>query len=111
MQILDRSAILAASDRKVEAVDVPEWNGRVFVRSLTAGDRSAWAAAMRDDADRAGLLMIARAVCDADGVRIFGDDDLDALAEKSTAAIDRLVDAVLRVNGMRPEQIEEIEGN
>jgi len=111
MRTLDRNAILAAADRKVEPVDVPEWGGRVHVRSLTAGDRSVWTAAVRDDPDRAGLLIVARAVCTPDGERLFADDDVDALAEKSTAALDRVIDAVLRVNGLRPDDVEELEGN
>ena len=37
--LLSRDDILGSDDLRLERVDVPEWNGVLYVRVMTAGER------------------------------------------------------------------------
>ena len=115
---LTREQILAAIDLKIEAVDVPEWGGVVYVRNLTGRgrdrfDRSRYRVVgkgtQRDveilyEDTRASLL--AASICDQAGTLLFREQDIDALTEKNGAVLDRLFAIAQRLSGLRPEDIE-----
>jgi len=115
--VLSRGAILAADDRRLERVDVPEWGGRVFVRVMTGTQRDALEEAMasRPDGQRdlKGLRarLAAYTVCDQAGELLFGEQDIPALSEKSSVVLDRIFATAQRVNRMRASDIEELLGN
>lgn len=108
-----RARILAAQDRKLEPVEVPEWGVTVYLRELSAAQVSQYRAVAvaavdleKDEIKDAGALMsigslvVAWAACDEQGERLFTDADAAALGEKSAAAIDRLATHVLRISGL-----------
>lgn len=92
---------------KPDPVKVPEWKGvTVFVRPLTCGELVAVQTLGRqlpkEQAYKADLALIAYAVQDADGNQVFaGPDQLDALSPK---AVNRLLDAALERNDLKPEK-------
>lgn len=121
--MLDRKSILDARDAKLEKVEVPEWGGSVFVRVLSGTERDAFEASnvrisgkgkdRRIDPVlgnyRARLAVLA--VCDEKGERIFSDEDAGAVGKKNAAALDRIVEAAHRINGMGEDSVEVAEKN
>lgn len=86
--MLTRDAILAAADRPLHQLDVPEWGGCVYIREPSAQD-------LIDMAGGNGVkLLLTRTVCDETGKRLFTDKDADALMDKGFAGIQRVVDFV-----------------
>ena len=47
-------------------------------------------------------------IVDTHGQRLFSDDDLGAIADKSAAALERVVDAAMRLSGMNEEDVEQM---
>lgn len=107
--ILNKTAILEASDLKTETVTVPEWGGDVIVRSITALDRYALIDfAMGADGtivrDKFVIGLLAASLVGEDGNRLFTNDEIQLLAGKSFTAIDRLIEVANRINGFGVEQ-------
>lgn len=112
---LSRDQILDADDLQRKEVTVKEWGGSVFVRSMTGSERDAWEQSIIAGAERnldniRARLVVLTAV-DAEGRRIFENDDADALGKKSAKALDRLFAAASRLNGLGRADIEELAGN
>ena len=116
IRILDRSAILEASDIQTEVVEVPEWGGSVIVRGLMGVDRDSFERSMLDIKGKDATMnwrnfrakLIARSIVDSEGNRIFLDTDVEALGKKSASAISRVFNVAQRLSGMAPEDVEEL---
>ena len=112
---LSKEDILKADDRATEEVSVPEWGGTVLVRGLSGRERDEFEVSM---ADRQGTefvpnfsntraKLITRCVVDDDGKRVFDiHTDVEALGEKSGAAIDRVYSVAARLSGLSPDAAE-----
>ena len=112
--VLDRAAILAADDMRRERLAVPDWGGDVFVRTLTGKERerleNAWRAASgAGENARASLLAVA--LVDEAGKRLFTDADIEALADKAAPVLDRLFDVACILNRIGDAVVEELAGN
>lgn len=107
---LDRSAILAAADRKTAPLEVPEWGGTVYLRTLTGLERDALEAEITKNGGKVGKNFRARfcalVLADESGKRLFEDKDADALAEKSGAVLGRICEAAFKHNGIGPEEVQ-----
>jgi ribosomal protein L12E/L44/L45/RPP1/RPP2 len=116
---LSRDDVLKAEDLTTEEVDVPEWGGSVLVRGLSGRERDEFEASMMvrrgkryvPDTANVRAKIVARCVIGDDGERLFTDSDVDALGEKSGAAIDRVYEVAARLSGLSDEDIEEIAEN
>lgn len=115
--MLTREAILAADDLPKVEVAVPEWGGgSVWIRSFTGAERDAWEQAMmgagagRTVENIRARLVVLTAV-DANGVRLFADEDADALGSKSARALDRLFTAAARLNGLTRQDVKDLAKN
>lgn len=113
---LSRDSILAAADSHREEIQVPEWGGSVWIRTLSGTERDEYEGSLLGAGGkiaykdiRAKLLV--RAICDADGKRLFSDRDISALGAKSAPALDRVFTAAKRLNAVSDEDVKEIEGN
>jgi hypothetical protein len=107
--LLDKAAILAASDLKTVDVDVPEWGGTVRVRSMTGTDRDAFESSLvtigedgarKPDMTNFSAKLVAMTLVDPDGKLMFGADEVAHLAGKSAAALQRVFEAAQKLNGM-----------
>lgn len=116
---LDRASILAANDLPTEVVEVPEWGGSVLVRGLTGVERDSydaqsWRERELAQGDTGAILsnfrarLVARAIVDASGNRLFSDNDAVALGRKSAAALERVHDVVQRLSGMDAEEVDKL---
>lgn len=123
MALLTREQILQADDLPRELVPVPEWGGEVWVRTLTGTERDTFesetllfrprgeSAPNLDALHQTRARLCARAVCDERGRRLFSDDDVAALGQKSAAALDRVFEVAARLNRISARDLEELEKN
>ena len=116
MKLLSKESILSADDLPRREVEVPEWGGSIFVRTMTGADRDEFEASLFSDDDKrtfenmrarlASLTMV-----DKDGTRLFGADDIKSLGRKSSTALDRVFTAAKELNSMAEGDIEDFEKN
>lgn len=109
---LSREAIFGAMDVETRPVEVPEWGGTVYVRTMSGLDRDEFestAAQLRASGDLKRLsraLMVASVACDEAGVRLFTLDDLETLAAKNGLALGRIAQAGIALNKLDEEEVE-----
>jgi len=116
MPILNRNQILQVDDLKKELINVPEWNGQIYIRTLTGSERDAFEQSIIADKGKTNLANIrarlcALAICDEKGKRLFEDKDIVTLGSKSAVALDCVFSAVQKLNGIGEEEIEELAKN
>ncbi len=120
--LLDRAKIKAVNDVVVEDVDMPEWGGSVRVRGMSGTERDAFeAASLLPARGKHGTRevnlrnirarLVACCAIDEQGDRLFGDDDLTWLGEKSGAALDRLADVAKRLSGLTSKDVDDLVKN
>lgn len=120
MGALSRTAIIAAQDIRRQRVEVPEWDGYVFVQVMTAAERNAFDQSVITigadgkrvtSLDNFRLKLVGRCLVDDNGKLCFGPDELDDLAAKNGAVISRLADIALEFNGMAAGSVEDATKN
>lgn len=114
MNLTIRQKILQAQDKPTFAVAVPEWcEDTLYIRTLSAAERDdyeMWTFVASDRSNYRAKL-VCRALIDADGNRVFEDDDAPALGTKSSQVVSRLFDIATKVNGLLQADVEELEKN
>ena len=119
MALLTRDAILQAQDLPTEQVHVPQWGGDVLVRALTGAERDRFEQSIveqrgkntRMNLQNIRAKLVALTVVDEQGNRIFKDEDVKWLGNKSAAALDRIFEVAQRLSGLRDEDVEELAKN
>ncbi len=117
--VLSRDQILAADDIRVESLQIPEWGGDIYIRVISGRERDAFDAAQIDpttgkSAPRTEDFRARYAVlvaCDENGFPIFTSEDVSKLTHRSASALDRILEAGLRLNGQTDEAAKELEKN
>lgn len=119
--VLNKQDILKIKDTVIDRVEVQEWNGEVYLRSITAAERGqieAAAAAFREtkgkDASFARTFtvkLVAMSLCDESGARLFSDDEVGQLGQKNAKVIARLAEHAQRLSGFSKEDLDELEKN
>ena len=109
-KILNRDVILAADDLMTEEVFIPQWNGKVKIRGITASERDELEASIFTDEGKPikknfRAKIVALALCDERGNRIFSDADIEALGKKNGAAINLVFGIAQRLSGIGQEAI------
>jgi hypothetical protein len=115
MGLLTRDAILSASDLTFEDVDVPEWGGTVRVRMLTGAERDLFESGTvvrRGKRVEMNLVnvrarLVALTAIDEGGQLLFTQADVEALAKKSAAGLNRVFEAARKLNGLTEEDTAE----
>lgn len=116
---LTAADILAVDDRKIVPIDVPEWGGRVHVRTISGVERDAYEDSLWQLRGKNRVFtqrnirakLVAVAACDKNGNRLFSDTQVEQLGLKNSAALDRLFDAAQRLNKITDKDIEELVKN
>lgn len=127
MAVLTRDAILQREDMRPELVDVPEWGGSVYVRPLTGFEREQFEKSLvpespngkagrrrRKSADVTAAMGTVRArlcalcIVDKDGTRLFTDEDIEALGNKSAAATSRIFDRAAELSGIMEKDVDDL---
>ena len=82
--LLSKEQIFAAQDLQSIDVDVPEWGGQVKVKAMSAIDRINFEKCQKDMHESELILQIVLLTCvDDKGERLFSNDDLVQLQQKS----------------------------
>jgi len=116
---LTKAQILESDDIKKEWVDVPEWGGGVFVKMLSGMERDRWEEetfAAKGKTRQVNYKNMRGRFCglcmiDEKGDRLFRSKEVDALGRKSATALDRVFKVAQKLNGMTPEDIDELVKN
>ena len=119
--VLTKQAILQARDEEIERVEVPEWGGAVFVRSIAASGRGQIEAAAARYKDSKGkdesfartftVRLVALSLCDERGERLFSDGEISELQKKNGRVISRIAEVSQRLSGFTKQDLEEMEKN
>jgi len=117
---LTRDSILSADDLPMEKINVPEWGGSVYIRTMTGTERDSYEAQMYLDKKSSNGVdlslvnlrakLVARTACNKDRKRLFEDSDIAALGEKSCAALDRCYEKAEKLNKFSQEDIDNLAG-
>ena len=113
MTTLTKELILASDDLPRERVNVAQWGGDVFVRTMTGTDRDAFEASLitQDGGSDSRLenvraRLVALTLCDESGARLFDDGEIAALGRKSARALDRVFSVAQRLNGIGTAEVD-----
>mgnify|MGYP000058895051 CR=1 FL=1 len=117
--ILNRDGILGCIDVQIETVEVPQWKGSVYIKSLNGKERDAFESACltgRGTRKELNLVnmrarLVAVSVVDEDGKLIFTEEDVQALGEKNAGALDLIFTAAQRLSGLGQKDVEELTKN
>jgi hypothetical protein len=116
---INKQAILDAQDLKTEPVDVPEWGGTVYVRTMTGAERDLFESTLMKGegknrkVDSANIRARLSCLClvDESGERLFSDDEAERLGKKSADVLDRVFSVAQRLNGLSEKDVEELAKN
>lgn len=119
MKVLSRDDIRALDDSVRVPVEIPEWGGVVYVRSMTALERDRFEASlieMRKGKQRLNLdnarARLAVMVCvDENGKPLFQQSDVGWLAAKNAAALDRIFEVASDLSRLSADDVEELTKN
>lgn len=105
---LSKKAILAAKDTKLKGpVAVPEWGGDVYFRTISGLERDQFEDSYSEQkmkAFRARFLVLT--LSDDNGERLFADNEVEALGQKSSVVINRLFDEAWQHNAFTQEAVD-----
>jgi hypothetical protein len=111
---LSKSAILAADDSKKIEVDVPEWGGSVFIKVMSGTERDRFESEFVGDKKNVDMVrakLVSKCLCDEDGDRLFSEEEVPQLGEKSAAVLDRLFHVCMKHNRFTRDDVDELAGN
>lgn len=114
---LGRADVFAPRPPKRVKVEVPEFGGHVYVRELTGWERDDFEAGCVDRGEEKAnysnvtARFVALCTCDAEGKRLFTDDDAGQLGDQSNVGLLRIFTAARKLNGMGQQAEEEARGN
>jgi hypothetical protein len=110
---LDRASILAITPSLPrEEVQVPEWGGTVFVKTMSGTERDRFETLLVENKRRnfRGTLA-ALTVCDEAGKRLFAESDAQALSEHAASALERIATVAIKLNKFTDNDVRELEKN
>ena len=106
-QLLTAGDIFDADDLGIETMEVPEWkkNGKPGVlglRVLTAEEVIKFQDVLKSETGKKSgwIRILALAACDAQGNRLFTENDIEKLKKKNAAVFFRAQKQLLQMNGM-----------
>lgn len=116
MGILTKDGILSADDLKTITLEIPEWDGSVLIKAMSGRERDMFEEALvtqRGDKTHVNMRnararMAVLSVYNEDMTPMFTMADMGRLGEKSSAALDRIFDACLKLNRFKKEDIDEL---
>ena len=126
--VLTKEDILSAVDIEVIYLEIPEWNGGVWLRSFNGRDRDKFEEYISNKNNKPGskkgknqnidikgikALAVVRSVVDAevDGQFIFTEAEIPDINQKSAKAIGRIFDKFCEMNGLGEDDVDDLVGN
>ncbi len=106
-KVLSADDIFAVADVHVEEVEIPEWGGSVFVRSMTGEEASKFSEMVAKDKTDAMTKAIVLVTVKEDGISpLFTEDAVSRLRKKSLSALMKLQNRIIKMNGLRDEDVK-----
>jgi hypothetical protein len=115
--VLDRDAILNVVDARVQRLEMPEWGGAVYIRVVGSDEYEDFENSLQIADGRASNMAAFRArfsalvLCDAAGKRLFSAEDVPRLNRKARVALDRVVEAGMKLNALSEQDVSDLVGN
>ena len=110
-RMLTVEQIMTANDIVERDVDVPQWGGTVRIRGLTKGQhqqlRKRATSRSQVDTDRLEMLLFSESVVEPR----FTLEQAQSLRDKAAAPFERVMKAVLEINGLADGAVEEAEAD
>lgn len=116
MKVLTKDEILQADDIRKEKVEVPEWGGSVYVKTMTGTERDQFEASIigvKGERDMVNLRakIVALSTVDEEGKRLFSFEDVVELGKKSALPLNRVFSVAQRLSGFTPQDMEDMTKN
>lgn len=114
--ILNRDALLAATELPRELIEIPELGGAVYVQGMSGRDRDSFEASLvtgrgkkRDvSTDNVRAKLAVRCLVDEAGNRLFKDHEADLLGGIRVDVLSRIFNAAQRLSGITDEDVDEM---
>ncbi len=107
--MLSKEAIFAANDVQIEKVEVPQWGGHVFIKTISAKAQDEWVAYNReqkqDGSNNETAAYIAMCVCDESGKLMFEIKEAEQLGEKSSGAMNTIFNKAAKLNRLDTKEL------
>lgn len=119
MKALTREAILDCSDLETEKVEIPQWGGYVFVRSLTGKERDDFESSCveikgkRRETNLSNIRakLVSLTTVDSEGKRLFSESDVAELGSKNAGALDAIFSVAQRLSGLSEKDVNDLAKN
>ena len=110
LRTLGRDDILKSEDIEYRYVDVPEWGGRLRIRSMTAAQAAEFSEQQEKGLknNEAAVVLIRMSAVDESDELLFTNEDIKRLRKKSLRPIVRIQDAALELNGLGPNNLVKV---
>ena len=118
MDVLTRENILEIQDIQIELVQIPEWgeDATVYVKGMTGAERDKFESSLVVLRGKSQTLNMANiraklaslTICDENGKRLFGEQDVQVLSQKSASALQRVFVLAQKLSRIGDEDIEEL---
>lgn len=112
---LNKEQILSKKDLPLKEVEIPEWGGSVFVKTMNGQERDSFELSVIDEKHKGKMnleniraKLCAVCLCDENGERLFSDKEVFALSKKSASALSKIFQVAQELNGLSPESVEQI---
>ena len=118
MDALTRENILEIQDIQIELVQIPEWgeDAVVYVKGMTGAERDKFESSLVVLRGKSQTLNMANiraklaslTICDENGKRLFSEQDVQVLSQKSASALQRVFVVAQKLSRIGDEDIEEL---
>jgi hypothetical protein len=114
LKTLNRDEILGAIDIQRKLVDV--WGGQVWVYGMTGAERDKYEGGIiqyRGKEQTVNMANIRAKLCsmtirDEKGKRLFTEEDIQALSQKSAASLQKIFIVAQKLSGITDEDVKEL---
>jgi hypothetical protein len=117
MKNLTKAAILKRTTLRTEKMEIPEWEGSVFIRELTGNERDEYELSIVDpetnQVNKAGMraILVVMTLVDEEGNKLFTLDDVDQVGALSSSALSKIFNKAAKLCGITEEDIADLEKN
>lgn len=113
MAALTKAEIDGCKDGDPKKMEVPEWGGHIYIRTLGLRDWRAFQkriAAADENIDELEALqyeLAAMSICDEQGEPLYTKEDAESLSNRNGLALQRVIDTALAANGVSDDDVED----
>lgn len=91
--------------------EVPEIGGEVYLRCMTGAERDSYEEGFIDSKGNFRAKLLVRCICDAEGHRLFNDNEAGELGEVPAHILNSLFEMAADLNGISDASAKELEKN